>query len=151
MSLPNTTNDPHSLKTSLTLLLPTALTVLADTCDLRGWHQVEIVVGSGGPGQAPVAYTTQGFDLNYEGGVPIGSSKDLNPIAVDGITIPPGALGQPNEIQWDPQWDLTSFGGCSATYEGVTSPGAVASCSGGTLGTSCSQCTVKIPCEGNLV
>ncbi|KAK4500326.1 hypothetical protein PRZ48_008515 [Zasmidium cellare] len=94
---------------------------MADTCDLRGWHKVEIVVGGGGPGQAPVSYTYQGFDLNYEGGVPIGSNQDdLNPIAVDGETIPAGALGQPNEIQWDPNWALTSFDGCSATYNGAT-------------------------------
>ncbi|KAF2166594.1 hypothetical protein M409DRAFT_23228 [Zasmidium cellare ATCC 36951] len=122
LSLPNFDNNSQhsSFKTSSLLTILSAISTMADTCDLRGWHEVEIVVGGGGPGQAPVSYTRQGFDLNYEGGVPIGSNDDLNPIAVNGITIPVGALGQPNEIQWDPNWALTSFNGCSATYNGAT-------------------------------
>ncbi|KAJ9630974.1 hypothetical protein H2203_001502 [Taxawa tesnikishii (nom. ined.)] len=117
-----------------------------DLCELHGWHQVYEVIGSGGPGQSPVIQTTYGFTLNYQGGVPIGTSS-MDPLQQQ--TIPAGSIGLPNDILWQPAWNLFTFSSCNVIYEGNN----VAGSPGGSVpqaGADYEECVVTFPCEGNL-
>ena len=115
---------------------------------LQGWVETLVDVVSG---TEPQPSSTFGFTLTYVGGKTLGSSQfgggGSNPVAVKGVTIPPGELGLPNPISWLPDFFVT-FSGCSATYEGVKYKGFTGGNQNGDISTS--ACTVQFACESNL-
>ncbi len=55
-------------------------------------------------------------------------------------------------MEWNPDFNLFTLEGCSATYEGKTiqgsNKGGMSPCTWSGPGYSCSYCSVDFPCEG---
>lgn len=120
-----------------------------DNCVFIGEYSVEIVVGSGGPGQAPVSYTHNSLHIEYEGGVNISPGMNENSITSKHQTFNPDKTRLPNPITWYANFNL-GYKDCTVEYNGQTYTGKPGDAGKQPTGTSAWVCNVNFPCEGGI-
>lgn len=118
-------------------------------CDFIGDYSVEVVVGSGGPGQGPVSYEHSILHVEYQGGVQISPGLQKDAITRSHQTFQPSETRLHNPITWYADFNL-GYKSCTVEYNGQTYHGGAVNPGKKPVGTSAWRCIVSFPCEGGI-
>ncbi|KND94730.1 hypothetical protein TOPH_00362, partial [Tolypocladium ophioglossoides CBS 100239] len=113
-------------------------------CTLTGYYDLQIVVGSGGPGQAPASSTRTWFGITVHGG----KEKEFQGNSIGGRwqVIPSSKTGTAMDVSYVAQFLVGSYGSCKVSYNGKETSGKSLPGNGHGLGQNSAKCAVTFAC-----